>query len=125
MRDPVIPVNLALYGHPDDGSCWEAWSPEKMKQLGFRTFDGWLGCYLHPRESLFMTVYVDDLKLAGPCNSVKARCKIIAEAVSIEPSIPMERYLGCSQTGFWSKMGVAFAVGSGLSGVESTQDPML
>lgn len=64
-----------------------------------------------------MTVYVVGFKLAGPCSSVKAMWKKIAEAVSLEPPTPMERYLGCSQTSFCSKTGLASAFGNGLPSV--------
>ena len=44
MRDPVCPLRLALYGHPDSGSCWEVWNDEKMREIGFAPFPQWTGC---------------------------------------------------------------------------------
>lgn len=58
LREPVVPLVLAAYGHPGAGSRWEARNDEQMKGTGFRTLDGWPGCYTHPNDGLFMTVDV-------------------------------------------------------------------
>lgn len=66
LTDPIAPLVLALFRHPDAGSCWEAWNDEQMKGIGFRTIDGWPGCYT-TRTMVCMTFYVGDFKLVGCC----------------------------------------------------------
>eukprot|EP00975_Prorocentrum_lima_P038016 7996360-Prorocentrum_lima.AAC.1 len=64
MIDPVVPLKLALYGHPDSGGYWEQRCEGHLSSVGFEPIDGWQGCYLHPALSLFLVVYVDDFKLS-------------------------------------------------------------
>ena len=65
-KDPVCPLRLALYGHPDSGGRWEQHLEEHLKIVGFGKVTDWNSCYLHRRLELFLSVYVDDFKLAGP-----------------------------------------------------------
>ena len=65
-KDPVCPLILALYGHPDSGTFWERHCDEKLKEEGFIPIDEWFSCYWHPRLKVLLTVYVDDFKTAGP-----------------------------------------------------------
>ena len=37
MRDPVCPLILALYGHPDSGGFWEKHCEAHVFSFGFRT----------------------------------------------------------------------------------------
>ena len=34
VKDPVCPLVLALYGHPDAGTCWEQQRDKKLKTVG-------------------------------------------------------------------------------------------
>ena len=43
MRDPVVPLRLALYGHPDAGTCWEKHCDAKWGEKGFSPVHGWPG----------------------------------------------------------------------------------
>ena len=61
-RDPVCPLRLALYGHPDAGGYWEQHSQEKLKAIGFELIEGWRSCFYHPKLKLFLTVYLDNFK---------------------------------------------------------------
>jgi len=66
-RRPVVPLEMALYGHPDSGGIWEQHFDSKVKQFGFdRASEIWNGCYWNPKLRCFLVVYVDDLKIAGP-----------------------------------------------------------
>jgi hypothetical protein len=65
-RDPVCPLILALYGHPDAGGYWEQHCHKHLVDAGFYAITDWRSCYFHPAKSLFLVVYVDDFKLSGP-----------------------------------------------------------
>ena len=45
MEDPVCPLRLALYGHPDSGTDWEVHSRDHLLSVGFQTVDNWPSCY--------------------------------------------------------------------------------
>ena len=71
MEDPVCPLVLALYGHPDSGTDWEVHSQRHLISVGFQPIEGWPSCFWHPERSLFLVVYVDDFKLSGPRNNLE------------------------------------------------------
>ena len=64
-KDPVVPLFLALYGHPLPGVFWERHCREALLSVGFTTFPGWESVYIHRGLKLVLAVYVDDFKLAG------------------------------------------------------------
>ncbi len=64
-KDPVAPMILALYGHPDSGGCWEEHCDKHLKAQGWQTTPPWRSCYYRPELKLFLIVYVDDFKMAG------------------------------------------------------------
>jgi hypothetical protein len=97
MRDPVVPLHLALYGHPDAGTCWERHCDVKLREKGFLPVSGWPGCYTHKSLAVFLTVYVDDFKMSGKDGDRAKAWKLIKEAVDLEDPEPYGRYLGCGQ----------------------------
>jgi hypothetical protein len=54
MRDPVCPLRLALYGHPDAGGYWEKHCHEHLVSVGFEPIPDWRSCYMHPKLKLFL-----------------------------------------------------------------------
>ena len=80
---------------PDSGSHWEAHCDEALKAVGFETIPNWPGCYLHPRLSGFLVVYVDDFKLVAPKENLKALWKLSGQKLNLEPPTPFGRFLGC------------------------------
>ena len=95
-RDPVCPLVLALYGHPDAGGYWEKHCHDHLVSVGFETTPDWRSCYFHPAMKLFLTVYVDDFKLAGPARLLARGWSLIREHVRVEPPTPLGKYLGCN-----------------------------
>ena len=45
FRDPVVPLRLALYGHPDASGLWEARCHEVIMAAGFTTHEDWPSIY--------------------------------------------------------------------------------
>ena len=69
-RDPVVPLRLALYGHPLAGAFWERHCREALLSVGFTTLTGWECCYVHKELQLVLSVYVDDFKMAGLTDNI-------------------------------------------------------
>ena len=46
MQDPVCPLILALYGHPESGGWWEQHSHEQLKAVGFEEIPNWRSCFI-------------------------------------------------------------------------------
>ena len=62
FKDPVVPLRLALYGHPLSGAFWEKHSHQSLVSVGFEPIVGWECCFINRELQLVLTVYVDDLK---------------------------------------------------------------
>jgi len=93
--DPVVPLKLALYGHPDSGSRWERHCESQLCTVGFVPIPSWPGIFTHNKLKILLTVYVDDFKVAGLASHVKEAWRLIGSVAQIEPPTPLGRYLGC------------------------------
>ena len=65
MEDPVVPLERNLYGHPLAGLLWESQFEKILLQHGWRKLSNWECLCLHREQGLFLSVHVDDIKLAG------------------------------------------------------------
>ena len=95
MADPVVPLLLALYGHPDSGGYWEAHCEEHLVKVGFRPVENWRSTFWHPKMKLLLNVYVDDFKLSGPTRFLATGWKLIRQGLEVEEPGPLSLYLGC------------------------------
>ena len=64
-HNPVCPLRLALYGHPDVGGCWEAHCHASLLKCGFLPVQDWPSVYWLDASRVLLLVYVDDFKMAG------------------------------------------------------------
>ena len=102
-RDPVCPLVLSLYGHPDAGGYWERHCDQVLQDKGWTPIPGWRSCYWHSECTTLLMVYVDDFKMAGP----KAHKKRLWSEIRGDPDRPEDggiymgksalqnRFLGC------------------------------
>ena len=51
--DPVVPLELNLYGHPLAGLLWEKGCAERLQKEGFERVIGWECLYVHRKEKCF------------------------------------------------------------------------
>ena len=65
-QDPVCPLVLSLYGHPDSGGYWEAHCEAHLRSVGWKAIPDWRSCFWHEETGALLIVYVDDFKLSGP-----------------------------------------------------------
>ena len=73
--DPVVRVRKALYGHPDAPGLWERHLEQGLSEVDFEPIDeNWPSVFFHKRLQLFLMVYVDDFKLAGPSDNLAEGC---------------------------------------------------
>ena len=73
MEDPVVPLERNLYGHPLAGLLWERQFEKVLLKHGWEKIPNWECLFVHREEGLFLSVYVDDIKLAGK-NTILIRC---------------------------------------------------
>ena len=68
---PVVPLLCNLYGHPLAGLHWERHCQGALFSIGFEKVKGWECLYVHRQDRLYLSVYVDDFKMAGRKSSLK------------------------------------------------------
>ncbi|CAE7555766.1 GIP, partial [Symbiodinium pilosum] len=86
-RDPVCPLRLALYGHPDAGGIWEKHCETQLKSVGWIPIlpEIWQSVFYHPELELMLVVYVDDFKMAGPTKNMAQGWKDINSVIDMDP----------------------------------------
>ena len=89
IEDPVVPPEGNLYGHPLLASCG-TWIG-KSTELGL--------FFVFRKQGLFLSVYVDDVKMAGKKQNLAPMWKKLMKNVDLdEPTSFLDHvYLGCTQ----------------------------
>ena len=54
MWDPVCPLRLSLYGHPDSGGYWEQHCESHVLVKGFENIESWRSCYYLPPRAEYV-----------------------------------------------------------------------
>ena len=65
MEDPVVLLERNLYGHPLAGLLWERQFDKILLKRGWEKMPNWECLFVHREKGLSLSVYVDDIKLAG------------------------------------------------------------
>ena len=65
MEDPVVLFERNLYGHFLAGLLWERQIEKILLKHGWEKIPHWECLFDHRYKGLFLSVYVDDIKLAG------------------------------------------------------------
>ena len=88
MEDPVVPLERNLYGHPVAGLSWERQFEEVLFEHGWGKVPNWECLFVHREKGFFLSVYVDDIKLAGKTENIEPTWKNLMKD---------HVYLGCTQ----------------------------
>ena len=62
-KRPMVPLVLALFGHPEVGSLWEEFFVGKLKKLKWQTHSDFPSVFRHGETESIMSAYVDDFEL--------------------------------------------------------------
>ena len=65
IENPVCPLLRNLYGHPLAGLIWEKHCQKSILAAGLQKVQGWECLFYHPENKLYLSVYVDDFRIAG------------------------------------------------------------
>ena len=96
LKDPVCPLVLALYGHPDAGGFWEKHAEAALATEGFLPIPNRRSCFWHPDMEAFLCVYVDDFKLACPVKHRDIIWAKIRKHVDLDEPGAVGKFLGCN-----------------------------
>ena len=99
MEDPVVPLERNLYGHPLAGLLWERQFEKILLKHGWEKIPNWECLFVHRENGFFLSVYVDDIKLAGKKQNLDPMWKLLNKEVDLgEPTSFLDHvYLGCTQ----------------------------
>jgi hypothetical protein len=98
MKSPMVRLVYALYGHPDSGTFWGKHCDEQLRKIGFLPVGAdWPSAYRHDELRLFLIVYVDDFKLAGPIRNLPRGWELIRKHLEVEEAKTNRVFLGCNQ----------------------------
>ena len=89
----------SMYGHPLAGLFWERQFEKILLLYGWEKVSNWECLFVHSEKGLFLSVYVDNIKLAGKKQNIDPMWKVLNEEVDLgEPTSFLDHvYLGCTQ----------------------------
>ena len=99
MEDPAGTLERNLYGHPLARLSWERQVEKVLLKYGWEKVSNWECLCVHREKGLFLSVYVDDIKLAGKKQNIDPMWKVLNKEVDLgEPTSFLDPvYLGCTQ----------------------------
>ena len=99
MEGPVVPLERNLYGHPLAGLLWERQFERVLLKYGWEKVPKLERLFVNREKGLFLSVYVDDKKLAGKKQNINPTWKFLMKDVDLEePTSLLDHvYLGCTQ----------------------------
>ena len=99
MEDPVVLLERNLYGHPLAGLLWEKQFEKNLLKHGWEKIPNCECLFVHREKGLFLSVYVDDIKLAGKKHKIDPMWKVLNKEVDLgEPTSFLDHvHLGCTQ----------------------------
>ena len=99
MEHPVVPLERNLYGHPLAGPLWKRQFEKILLKHGWEKIPNWECLFVHREKGFFLSVYVDDIKLAGKKQNLDPMWNVLNKEVDLgEPTSFLDHvYLGCSQ----------------------------
>ena len=92
-------MNGNLNGHPLAGLLWERQFEKILLQHGWEKVSNLECLFVHRQKGLFLSVYVDDIKLAGKKQNINPMWKVLNKEIDLgEPTSSVDHvYMGCTQ----------------------------
>ena len=101
VEDPVVPLERNLYGHPLARLLCERQFEEALFELGWEKTPNWECMLVYRNKVFFLSVYVDDIKMAGEKQNMALMWKKYMKKTSIltNPHLFIDHvYLGPNET---------------------------
>ena len=99
MEDLFVYLERNLYGHSLAGLLWERQFEKVLLEHSWETVLNWECLFVNQTRGPFLSVYVDDIKLADKTENREPSSKILMKDVDLgEPTSCLDHvYLGCTQ----------------------------
>jgi len=96
-KRPMCLLERALYGHPESGGHWQNHLTAAIIAAGGEAVEGHQSAFWFPKTRLLLTVYVDDLLLAGPSTEHDKLWHTLrhgSHPINLEDAEPLDKFLG-------------------------------
>ena len=97
MEDPVVPLERNLNGHTLARLLWERQFEKVLLQYGWGKIPNWECLFVNREKGLFLSVYVDDIKLAGKKQNIGKMWKVLMKDVDLGEPTSSLCLFGCTQ----------------------------
>ena len=115
----MVRLEHNLIGHPLGGLLWEKWLEDNLLSLGWEKVPGWQCLFVHQEKQAFLSVYVDDFKMAGKAENLAGLWAAVKTKVDLDPPSPMSHQvystvphippgLGMVHWSWWMTLGPAW-----------------
>ena len=91
IEDPVVLLERNLYGHPWQDYYGERQLEKILLKHGWEKNANWECLFVHRAKGLFLSVYVDDIKLTGKKQNINPKWKVLNKEVDLgEPTSSLD-----------------------------------
>ena len=99
IEDPVVLLERNFYGHPLARLLWERQFERALMELGWEKVPNWECLFVHRKQKFFLSVFVDDIKMAGKKQNLAPMWKKLMKNIDIEEPTSFLAHvsLGCTQ----------------------------
>ena len=99
MEDPVVRLERNLYGDTLTGLLWERQFEKILLEHEWAKVPYWECLFVHREKRLFLSVFVDDIKLAGKKQTIGLMWKVLNKEVDLgDPTSFLDHeYLDCTK----------------------------
>ena len=99
IEDPVVLLERNMYGHQLAGLLWERQFEGVLLEYGWEKVPNWEFLFVHRTQGLFLSVYVEDIRMAGKKQNRAFMWKKLMRNVDlVEPTSFLDHvYWGCTQ----------------------------
>ena len=81
---PMVPLELALFGHPEAGNIWQNFSFEKLRKHGWEDAPEFPSVFKHSETKGMLTAYVDDFDLQASHDSSERHWKELEKDIDFK-----------------------------------------
>ena len=104
IEDPVVLLGRNLHGYPLAGLLWERQFEKILLQHGWEKVPNWECLFVHRQKGLFLSVYVDDIKLAGKKQNIDPMWKVLNKEVDLGTMLVLQIFVFLHGLMIWKVM---------------------
>lgn len=88
-KTPVACLLLALYRHPFSEYLWERHCTDNLRLAGLKPAPKWESMLTHCDLQTVLSVYFDDVKMAGPEANMNKAWALVRSGISTDEPAPL------------------------------------